>query len=72
MNTSADFESDDKIRRLDEPVRELIEEGFTFVDHQAWLEAAAARASVNLQEALPTAIEPEFSPFVLGSEKMEI
>jgi hypothetical protein len=54
MNSSADFESDDKIRRLDEAVRELIEEGYSFVNHQAWLEAAAERAGVNLQEVLPT------------------
>jgi hypothetical protein len=54
MNSRADPESDDKIRRLDEAVRELIEESHSFVDHQAWLDAAAARAGVDLQDVLPT------------------
>jgi hypothetical protein len=53
-NSSSDPELDDKVRRFDKAVRELIEEGHWFPDHQAWLEAAATRAGVDLQEVLPT------------------
>jgi hypothetical protein len=54
MTSNSDPESDEKISRLEEAVRELIEEGHSFADHQEWLEAAAARAGVELQEMLPT------------------
>ena len=45
---------DEKVARFEKAVRELIEEGHSFVDQQSWLEAAAARAGINLQEFLPT------------------
>jgi len=45
---------DEKVRRFEQAVRELIEKGHSSVDQQAWLEAAAARAGVDLQEVLPT------------------
>ena len=45
---------DEKVARYEKAVRELIEEGHSFVDQKAWLEAAAARAHINLQEFLPT------------------
>jgi hypothetical protein len=54
MNSSSEEELDDKVRRFEKAVRDLIDEGHGFVDHQAWLEAAAARAGVDLQEVLPT------------------
>ena len=54
MNSSTDEELDDKVRRFEKAVQELIEEGHSFADQQAWLEAAAARAGVDLQEVLPT------------------
>jgi hypothetical protein len=53
MNSSSDKELDDKVRRLEQAVRDLIGEGHWFLNHQAWLEAAAARAGVDLQEVLP-------------------
>lgn len=53
MNSSSDPQNDDNIRRFEKAVRELIEEGLSLEDHQAWLEAIAARASVDLQEVLP-------------------
>jgi len=37
MDSNSDTEND-KIRRLRDAGRELIEEGRSFVDHQAWLE----------------------------------
>lgn len=46
--------SDDKVRRFEKAVRDLIDEDCAFVDHQGWLDAAAARAGVDLQEVLPT------------------
>ena len=46
--------TDEKIRRFEKAVRELIDEGHSFLDHRAWLHAAAARAGVDLQEVLPT------------------
>jgi len=45
---------DEKVARFEKAVRELIEEGHSFVDQKAWLEAAAARAGISLQEFLPT------------------
>jgi hypothetical protein len=54
MNSNSDPDNDDKIGRLERAVRELIEEGRSFVDKQSWLEAAATRAGVDLQEVLPT------------------
>ena len=53
MSTTEDPDAD-KIIRFERAVRELIEEGHSFVDQQAWLEAAAARSGVDLQEVLPT------------------
>jgi hypothetical protein len=53
MSSDDDHEAD-KIRRFETAVWELIEGGHSFVDQQAWLEAAAARAGVHLQEVLPT------------------
>jgi hypothetical protein len=54
MNSSSGEELDDKVRRCEKAVRELIDEGHWFPDHHAWLDAAAARAGVDLQEVLPT------------------
>ena len=54
MNSRSDKKLDDKVRRFEKAVRDLIDEGHGFVDHQAWLEAAARRAGVDLQEVLPT------------------
>jgi len=54
MNSNSEQEND-KILRLEKAVRDLIEKGHSFVDHQACLEAAAARTGVELQEVLPTA-----------------
>jgi hypothetical protein len=54
MNSSSDKEIDDKVRRFEKAVRDLIDEGHGYVDHQAWLEAAATRAGVELQEVLFT------------------
>jgi hypothetical protein len=45
---------DCQLQRFEKAVRELIEEGSSFVDQLAWLEAAAARVDVDLQEFLPT------------------
>jgi hypothetical protein len=53
MNSNRD-PIDEKVRRFENAVRELIDEGYSFVDHRAWLNAAAARAAVDLQEVLPT------------------
>jgi hypothetical protein len=44
---------DEKIARLDKAVRELIEEATLPADHQEWLETAARRAGVDLNEVLP-------------------
>jgi hypothetical protein len=44
----------EKVHRFEKALRELIDEGYSFVDHGAWFEAAAARASVDLQEVLST------------------
>jgi TPP-dependent pyruvate/acetoin dehydrogenase alpha subunit len=52
--SSTDDPKADKIRRFEKSMRELIDEGHSFVDHEAGLEAAAARAGVDLQEVLPT------------------
>jgi hypothetical protein len=54
MNSSSEQELDDKVCRFEKAVRDLIEEGHWIPDHQASLEAAAARAGVDLQEVLPT------------------
>jgi hypothetical protein len=54
MTSNSDPQNDEKIRRLEEALRELIEEGHSFVDHEAWLDAAAVRAGVDVQEVLPT------------------
>ena len=54
MHSSSEEELDDKGRRFKKAVRELIEEGHWFPDHQALLEATATRAGVDLQEVLPT------------------
>jgi hypothetical protein len=53
MNSNSD-PGNGKILRLKKAVKNLIEEGHSFVDHQAWLEAAAGRAGGDLQGALPT------------------
>jgi hypothetical protein len=53
MHSSSE-EEHDKVRRFKKAVRELIEEGHWFPDHQALLEATATRAGVDLQEVLPT------------------
>jgi hypothetical protein len=52
--SSADDREADTMLRFETAVWELIEEGHSFADHEAWLEAAAARAGVDLQEVLPT------------------
>ncbi len=44
---------DEKIARLDKAVRELIEEAKLPANHQEWLETAARRAGVDLNEVLP-------------------
>ena len=44
---------DEKIARLDKALRELIEEPTLPASHQEWLEAAARRAGVDLNEVLP-------------------
>jgi hypothetical protein len=44
---------DEKIARLDKAVRELIEEATLPASHQEWLESAARRAGVDLNEVLP-------------------
>ena len=44
---------DEKIARLDKAVRELIEEATLPASHQEWLEAAARRVGVDLNEVLP-------------------
>ena len=54
MNSSSDPELDDKVSRFEKAVRELIEEGHWLPNHQAWLDAAARRAGVDLREVLPT------------------
>jgi hypothetical protein len=53
MNSNRD-PLDEKVSRFEKAVRELIKEGHTFADHEAWLDAAATRAGVDLQEVLPT------------------
>ena len=56
-NLPVNFDDDpkgEKIRKFEKAVRELIEEGHSFSDHEAWLDMAAARAGVDLQEVLPT------------------
>jgi hypothetical protein len=53
MNSSFDQELDDKVRRFEKAVRELIEEGHWLPDHQAWLDAAARRAGIDVREVLP-------------------
>jgi hypothetical protein len=51
---SNDDSTSEKIRKFEKTVRELIEEGHSFADHEAWLDMAATRAGVDLQEVLPT------------------
>ena len=53
MKPKLDFSLDEKIARLDKAVRELIEEPMLPASHQEWLETAARRAGVNLNEVLP-------------------
>jgi len=52
MSSSSDEELDDKFRRFEKAVHDLIDEGHGFEKHQAWLEAAAIRAGIDLQEVL--------------------
>jgi hypothetical protein len=53
MKPKPDSSLDEEIARLDKAVRELIEEGAFLTNHQEWLEAAARRAGVDLNEVLP-------------------
>jgi hypothetical protein len=53
MKPKLDCSLDEKIARLDKAVRELIEEVPLPANHQEWLEAAARRAGVDLNEVLP-------------------
>ena len=53
MKPKPDSSHDEKIARLDKAVRELIEEPTLPASHQEWLEAAARRAGVDLNEVLP-------------------
>jgi len=53
MKSKPDASLDEKIARLDNAVRELIEEATLPADHQEWLESAARRAGVDLNEVLP-------------------
>jgi hypothetical protein len=53
MKPKPDSSLDEKIARLDKAVHELIEEPRLPANHQEWLEAAARRAGVNLNEVLP-------------------
>ena len=48
-----DSSLDEKIARLDEAVCELIEEPTLPANHHEWLETAARRAGVDLNEVLP-------------------
>jgi hypothetical protein len=45
---------DEKVRRFENAVRELIEEGHSLFDYRGLLEKAAERAGVDLQEVHPT------------------
>lgn len=64
MNSSSDEELVDKAHQLEQPVRALIGEGHWFLDHQSWLEAAAARrrraagSSANLALSRQTGANP--------------
>jgi hypothetical protein len=53
-NSSSEEEFVGKVHRLEQVVRDLIGEGHWFLDYQSWLETAAARAGVELQEVPPT------------------
>ena len=53
MKPKPDSSLDEKIARLDKAVRELIEEATLPANHQEWLETAARRAGVDLNEVLP-------------------
>jgi hypothetical protein len=53
MKLKADSSLDEKIARLDKAVRELIEAATLPASHQEWLETAARRAGVDLDELLP-------------------
>jgi len=53
MKPKPDSSLDEKIARLDKAVRELVEEPTLPASHQEWLEAAARRAGVDLNEVLP-------------------
>jgi hypothetical protein len=52
--SSTDDPKADKIRRLENAVLELTEEGHPIVAHVTWLDADTARAGVALQRVLPT------------------
>jgi hypothetical protein len=58
MNSSSDEELVDKVYRLEQAVRDLIGEGDWILDHQSWLEAAAARAGVVVMEARKLSTPP--------------
>ena len=53
MNSTNDPKAE-AILRFEKAVRELIDEGHRYENHQAWLEAAATRAGVDLHEVLPS------------------
>jgi hypothetical protein len=44
----------EKVRRFEEAVHQLIDEGHSLFDYRGLLEAAAERAGVDLQEVHPT------------------
>lgn len=45
---------DEEVRRFEQAVHDLLDEGHSIVDYRGLLEAAAARAGVELQEVHPT------------------
>jgi hypothetical protein len=53
MKPKQDSSLDEKIARLDRAIRQLIEAATLPASHQEWLETAARRAGVDLNEVLP-------------------
>jgi hypothetical protein len=54
MTTRTSDTTDDEVRRFEAAVHELIDEGYSVLDVQGLLRAAAERAGIELERVHPT------------------